>query len=340
MANYYSGRDVQIVHCSQGTFGTLALQGAAGYQFSVAEPSIDHDMNLRESDIVTGQRWKIACDVRGDDEETAPKITESGVVFRQNLARQFYSLFQNVTEVSGSGGYKKTFTFHDTQPDFTSDAGFFETFVINNPIADKDQMFKDVITQEIALSMEPRGELSFSTNYVARGQGTVDSTYSGSLSRECTSTYKYSKLARKTVNIDDAGAESVNLLGPVNITLSQTVKPVGVASGATGDFETYMLGGGGKTVVVSMQINFDSLALDLKDAFTNDKTVDLDLAWGGATAGDTLGDLSFTAPMKVKSWSQTMGEDYLVDIEFECVADDSNDELIEVIFTDSTELTA
>jgi len=337
MAVPYSGRDAVIVHVPQTYFGTSPALDAAGTIKGTTAIDIDPKPNVREAGIVTGQRWKIAADVRTDFTESMPTISESGTAFKANLAEYFYSVFQQVTEAAGTP-YKKTFTFHDTQPDFASDAGHYETLIIDNPEASTDQLYRDCILSELTLSVEPGGELMFDANYVSRdASGSYASSYTGTVTRTATSPFTFSNIVRRTVNVNDAGASSFTPIGQISVVIGQEVLTHGVDGSGDGRFETFMMPY--KYAKGSMVIAFDSVSRGLRTAMQEDYTVDFNLAWGGGTAGDTDGDLDFSGPTKITSWKQEPDEQYKVNVEFEFTADDAADEPLDVILADAVDKT-
>jgi len=245
-----------------------------------------------------------------------PTISEDAVVFRANLAEHLYAHFQQVDEDSTATVFAKTFTYHSTQPDFQSDAGHFETLLLQNPESNTDVTFKDCIVQEIVFSVEPRGELQASIGHNSRGSGSSTNDYTGTTTRASTNTFHFTGMGEHSVN-----GTAFNPVGPVEITCTQLVTPVGVDSAGDGRFETFLLTD--KRATLKAKINFDSVARDLKYNFVNDQPVNIIVGWGtkstdGATnVGSVAGDLNFSGSAKITSWKEDLSEAYAVDIEAE-----------------------
>jgi len=314
MANYYSGRDARVVHITQTTFGTDEAMSTAGAIKGTSAFDIEHDLNVREADMVTGQRWRVQADTRTDQNEAMPTIGEDGVVFKANLSDQLYQHFQNVEDVTG-GDEPKIFSYHATQPDFVASAGYFEQLVLQNIDADSDVGFKDCVAQEITFSVEPRGELQFSTTHNSRGSGSANLEYTGTATRVSTGSYHFTSISEKSVN-----GVAFNPIGPIEITCSQVVQPIGIDSTGNGKFETFLLSD--KSATFKAKINFDQAARNLKHNFVNDQPVNILFGWGTASTspsvevGSADGDLHFSGSAKVTSWKEDLSEAYGIDVEF------------------------
>jgi len=335
MANYFSGQDAKVVHVAQTTFGTDPSMATAGTIKGTSAFDISHDLNVREGDQVTGTRWRVDGDVRTDQNEAMPTIGEDVVVFKANFSDQLYAHFQSVTE-EATTPYKKTFVYHATQPDFTTNAGFFETLVLENPDGNQtDVVFKDVITQEMTATVEPRGELQLSLSHVSRGSGSASLSYVGNTTRAVTDTYAFTGLTDHHFN-----GVAFNPIGPIEVTSTQTITGVGVDAAGDGRFQTYLLTD--KKATFKAKINFDKVARDMKFNFVNDRPVTMLLGWGTSgrqfttPVGSVDGDLNFSGSIKLTSWQEDLSQAYAVDIEGEFLGSQTKSPL-EVIFADGVD---
>jgi len=78
----------------------------------------------------------------------------------------FYTLFQHVTETdlgAGSGPYGYVFTFPQTQPDFTANAGKFLTLGVSMPVSGRDFSLADVISRQLTIACVPGTDNGYMT---------------------------------------------------------------------------------------------------------------------------------------------------------------------------------
>lgn len=308
----YTPEDCKVGEARQTTFGTGVTTGTALNQVTTQAVEIDNDSKVRERGPLEGQRTLTTRSIKTDSIGSMPKINYEEVVRKERLADELYSIFQNVSEDAGSP-YKKTFTFHATQPDFTSDAGYFSTVVVADPESNLDRAYIDIITQQTAFTLPVDGELSIAVNKVSRCSGSYyGENYSGSFTNLGETTYHYEQLGRFTIN----GSNAVPV-DSTSVTISQEVQGSGFDS-TRKSAETYRLKT--KRMTISTTVRDDAAMRDVEAKRDNNQTVAFRMGWGNATAGTDDGDLDFTGTCKVVSFTPVRsGDEKAVQIELEVV---------------------
>ena len=88
------------------------------------------------------------------------------------LAKLWYGAAQSVSEAAGSP-FVKTFTLNGTaEPDFSSNAGYFFSTIIKNPIASQSQKLPSCIVESITVTFSPdQGGRATVTATIITGRG-------------------------------------------------------------------------------------------------------------------------------------------------------------------------
>ena len=332
---YFSPKDVRVLHKAQLVWGTEAAEANYAIAHGTNEPDIEYELNVHESGQVTGQRWKLTTDTRTDMKGALPKITQSGeTVFKSSLANHLYSFCQQVTE-GETTPFSKTFTCHDTQPAFTSNAGFFRTIVLQNPEASTDLAFKDCVANQITFTLDgPKGELMYDVGFTSRGSGSAAHNHTGTIYRVGSGSFSYEDMDRHTVAINGGEAKVFQPVGAITMAFTQDIIGVGVDSAGDGRVESYLLTN--KAGTLSCEMNFDHRARTLKHAKDNDYAVVWNIGWGNVTPGTDDGDLDFAFSSKITSFKENFGGDvYTCDIECAIGAPDNTGELFTIVMADA-----
>ena len=168
----YTSTDEKFAFAEQTTWGTAVGDSAAKIGILTEGFGVDNTINFRAPSRAKAQRYNMAADMIADTK---------GVVYQTNglntpalkdqLDYFLYGVMQNVTESSGTP-YQKTFTFAQTQPDFSVNGGEFFTLFGQQQVASVSQKMYDAIISELTLTCAPGtedGAMMAAPVFMARG---------------------------------------------------------------------------------------------------------------------------------------------------------------------------
>jgi len=281
--NVYAPRDWKYGISEQATWGTAVLDSAAFHELNIESPELDRDITFMETKAAHGPRNPTNAEMVVRTSGAAPKLTLTGIAKEEDFDLILYTMIQNVTE-GGAEIFSKEFTFNQTsQPDFTTNAGSFLTFIAFDPVSAKSIKVKDLITQQLTITGSPGEYLKYSAAMTGRGLPTHASTPSGTWTVGANDVWHFADIATATYD-----GSNMNLCGDFEINLSQTVIPVGSESG---EFQTFGLVDRVLTYKVTMM---HGVATDtLQTAAEAQTNVNMRIGWGNAIPGTTDGDLDF-----------------------------------------------
>jgi hypothetical protein len=314
-------REKKICLAEQSTWGTAIADSAAMVLFGGNPAHIDRDVKVRNVPVSSGSRNPSKNEIITHQSMAAPKITLSGPAKFKELDMFLYALVQNVTE-GATTPFDKTFTFGDTQPDFTSDAGYFLTVGEYSPAHnDAGAKIADCIASRLKIMCEPGGLLEFECDLQGRGAPTASFNPTGTLTQTAASFWEWAAstygIARLTFN--DGTEYTLKPAGTIEVEFTQDLQPVSIDA-TDGTFETFaILNPAG---VFRAKVLAESGSADhLWDNFGANDLLTFNWAWGGATAGDTSGDLDFDFTGKIISMSDPNEDLHTLDIEVQMCAD-------------------
>ena len=326
--------DAQVIVVEQTAFGTAGLDNAAGIILDIETVAFDFDDKVVESNPAVASRVE---DDRGfftHQNRAMPKVEITGIVHNDHIARFMYGFFQSVTEPVGSP-FGKTFIPHASQPDFTANAGYFFTLIIDQSVASVAHKVADMVVAELKFDQQPGEPLKYTASCVGRGPVAIDSNPSGSYTRAVQSFYFGENQLTHTIDFGGDALTPINA-GGFQIEFAQTVEAVGMDG--SGSFNTYMLkkkGGSYKEKAL-----FDATS---RTAFANraaNTPVDITVKWGNASSGTVDLDLNFALHGKIKPETTQNVDDILgVDIDVKLTGDIENStEMATVIIADDTDM--
>lgn len=292
----YMPEEVAVGIAQQTTWGTIWPDASAFDQIVCDKPELTADVRKRDHLAVTGARWEDVANMARDEVGANPTLKlPDHFVRKKQLAVILFSFFQNVTE-AGSTPYKKTFTFHDTQPDFTAvpSTACFLTACMKMPVASNSLKVKDLICRSISLKCAPGGLLSLSADFIGRGAMVLTGNPSGTWTAQPVATttvmnfYPFEKMVRYTY--DFAGAASPGAgAWELNAQIGKVI-PVGQSAGFCQSFAIGQYGGTFKGSIM-----WNSTEQAFLTNYPLGTPVTINAAWGNATAGTDDGDLDITA---------------------------------------------
>jgi len=290
----YIPKDWKYGIAEQATWGTAGLDAAAFMELNVDTPELDPDITFVDTKAAHKTRNPTNSETIVRTSGASPKLSLSGLAKKNEVDVFLYTMFQGVSEAAATP-FAKTFTFNKTsQPDFSVSAGEFLTFIAFDPITAKSVKVKDLISQDITFSCSPNEYLKFAASMIGRGLPTHASTPSGTWTVASSSLFHYAEIS--AAGFGSSYATPMNLSGPFEIKLSQTVVPVGSLAG---QFQTFGLVDRAFTFKVTMMHGTATNTLRSNmEAQTNTL---MRIRWGSANPGTTDGDLDFSWNALIKN---------------------------------------
>jgi hypothetical protein len=228
----------------QATWGTAIT---TGFILMDVEPTaFDPDTKVRKPNRAgSGQRTVNTLNIIQDTKGSAPKITLSGLLKKDDAAILLYGVMQGVSE-AGTTPFTKTFTFPSVagslQPDFTASAGCF--FTVNKWMPDQtlSQRMVDAIITELTITWSGIGD-----DAVAKFKATfMGRTWANNVNLSAITPTRATQADDDLFYFIDLKTFTGNALAldPLSfeITFKNNAKAVGVDKTVVGKFLTYALG--------------------------------------------------------------------------------------------------
>lgn len=279
-----SPREMRFGYAEQTTYGTAELDTVAFTQVDCEPIVVNRDVKIIEGPSMTGSRNQHENSIIVVAKELLPTFTTEMVIKKLELADLLAAFFQEVAE-GATTPFDKSFTLHDTQPDFLSDAGFFYTWIARDPVASKSVKVADCILRALTITIPGAAEPArLSAEWIGRGVAEVASNPSGTWTPNGPAGLYYrSDLARVTI---DFGSGDVNFrLVEAEIALSRTVVGVGQDSG---QFAVVHLGEPKHTFKIKVVHDDDWSSVHANQLAGT--AIDFNIGWGNATPGTDDGD--------------------------------------------------
>jgi len=233
----YAGTQTKWGISEESTFGTVIADAGTFQQFEGPPPSVDYGVISDIEPKFSGSR------VRKDYESY---YTESGgtrvisfsdmIVRRIDLGHLVYGVFQTMDE-GETPAYTKVIAISDstTQPVFTSDAGYFATLGIYDPISSNMRKFTSCILRSLTLTADLAGDgrLRASGEWISGFSSDTTATLSGTWAYNAQNYYNFNSMSAKQINNVDV------VLYGWSVTITNNAVRVGADS--SGDAETYSL---------------------------------------------------------------------------------------------------
>ena len=305
----YTSSDEKFCFAEQTTWGTAVGDAVASTGILTEGFGIDSQINFRNPPRARQQRYQHSSDTIADEKGIVYQTNGMSVPAVHELLDHFlYGLFQNCVESTLTAGvHRKTFTFGQTQPDFSANAGQFYTLWGVTPVASKHQKLSDAIVSELTLTCAPgsnEGILWAAPTFIGR-------THSDTANYTGTTTFPNTGAAEEynfydLITVTIAGTE-LCVLGDngISITLRNGAKKVGQASGKPQTFALPRY-----EMEISMHILWDATArIAMVNARAGTATA-LKLTWGVAAS---VGHLDIAANMK---FNQALNIEHAIEGDF------------------------
>ena len=230
----YAGTQSKWGFVEEATFGTAIADNQNFAQFEGPVPSVNYGIIRDKDQKFNGSRVLQGSEKYHTDGGGLREISFSDLIVRKlDLGDLLYAVCQNVTE-GASTPYTKTYTIDitTTQPDFASDAGYFATIGIYDPIASYMRKFTSCILRDLTLSADLSGDgrLRASGTWISGFSASTTANFSGTWAYNTQAYLDYHSMSTKQIEDTDV------VVYGWDITVNNGAERVGSASG---DAETY-----------------------------------------------------------------------------------------------------
>ena len=274
---FYTGQDEQYGLAEQAAWGDTPATNVAAQGIHIAEWDLKPMVTFVEPNRAKAQRYHYTTDLTAHEKGAVHEITLPATpALKDQIDKFIYGVVQNVSEGTATP-YTKTFTFPQTQPDFSADAGYFFTLVNKMPVASTSHYVNDCIVSQLTLSCAPGandGMLAVEATMMGLAQGET-LNYSGTITYPDvavgTDFFFFHDLATKTV----AGTDVVLGTDGIKIVISNNAVPVG---GSGGKPETFGLTG--YTVQTTVNALWDSTLRTSMASMRSGTAEALVFSWG------------------------------------------------------------
>ncbi len=190
------------------------------------------------------------------------------IVRKADIAELLYAVFQNVSEGVGSP-FEKTYTWvgsagtETTQPDFFSDAGYYATLGIYDPIAGQQRAYRSSIIKSLTVSCDLTGgdgRIKANHEWISGFSSTNNANFAGAWAKNTASFFDFNKPTTKQIGGLDV------VLYAFSFTFTNNAARAGVDT--SGDAETYAVGMPYSTtgsLTVKYDVNTDDYEGNLRD---------------------------------------------------------------------------
>jgi len=257
-----AGTETRWGFSEESTFGTAIADAGTFTQLEGPIPTVNEGVIREVKTKFNGRRVISDIDLFHTQTGGLRIITFSDlIVRRKDLADLLYAVHGGVVAEGAATPYQKSFTWTSstTQPDYSANAGYFCTLGIFDPIAAKDRKFTSCILRSLTLTFpfEGDGRMRASGEFISGFTSSSAATFSGTWAYNTQNYIQCNNPAKKII------ATSEIVLYGMDITIANNAVRVG--SNATGDAETYFIGGGdtGLSVTGNILTKFDTATDDL-----------------------------------------------------------------------------
>lgn len=279
----------------QSAFGTAIADNAAVIELDCEDTNIDPDFIVRRGEGAHGSRNRTYQDTRIDTHGAMPKLSMTLYALKDQFDLFLAAFFQNVSE-GATTPFAKTFTPHATEPDFSSDAGYFFTIFEYNPETGTTWKITDAVISKLTVTCAQRDMLKLQVEWVGRGLTSFTSDPTGTWTRsdnELTTDYfHWEDISTATINFG-AGAQAVTFINPIELSFQHDVVGKGHASGQVTNYALV-----NRAYTFKLPIDKDAQAESALVNYAGDTAVTVSLRWGAGTAD---GDVTFDFTGKIET---------------------------------------
>jgi len=306
-------KEVTLGIAEQTTWGTPIGDSSAFDQLQSKMSPIQEDIFQAGRDGARGNRLEDVGEYVFHEKGAMPECPISDLWLPRSMTSLLlYTGMQQVTE-EGTTPYKKTFTPHATQPDFsTAGQGKFITIIQKLPEASASRKICDAILKSMTLKWEPGASpLIFGGEFVGRGAVTRDANPSGTWTIPANAFWYHNDMVRATMNF---GSPFSPTFGPLELTWLNNVFAVGQVS--TGSKPETIGIKDHKGSVLKGSVMYDSDTDGLFGYWAAGTAGELNFGWGSGTPGSADGDLDITIYGVLTSVKFSEKDALMIDFEF------------------------
>ena len=293
----YTSSDEKWCFASQTTFGTAVGDSSASVGILTEGFGLDSAINFRNPPRARAQRYSHQSDVQADQKGIVYTTSGMACPAAHELLDYFlYGVMQNVVESTLEAGvHQKTFTFGQTQPDFSNNAGMFFTLWGDSGVASNDQKLYDSIISELVLTCAPGTNeqlLWAAPTFVARYHSDT-ANYTGTATFANTGSseeYTFYDIATATLG----GSNIVLGDNGISITIRNGAKKVGQSG--DGVFQNWVLPR--YEVELSLHCLWDSTVRTMMSNAKSGTAIAYEIEWGTAS---NVGHLEFTGSGEISN---------------------------------------
>lgn len=287
----YGNKEKRYGIAEQTTWGTAEIDSATFLELACEATTINRDVKHRMSNQSHGTRFDIATEAVNDTKRCAPTISLKGIAKQDEVDHFINAFFQSATEDAIADVFGKTFVMATGQPDFSADAGHFLTVIERHPQASKSIQMHDCIASSLKLSAAPGEMMMYEVELVGRGTVTETSNPSGTWTIEGNDYWYTEDMDRFRYYV--AAWDDLHLSPDAGWEISMTQDVVLIGADGTGNSETVGLVNRKGEFTINA-LDDGSAASTLIGAHRLGTQLDFNIAWGGATAGETDADFDIT----------------------------------------------
>lgn len=290
MPDVYVNSDIALAFKEQKTWGTA--EDDTDEVSGIVSEAFGNDSQINFINLLSSrtQRYfhqnNITVNQKGRVFETTKFRTPA---LKNQLDIFLYSIFQNVVETTAGVNYKKTFTFQQRQPDFTSSEGKYFTVWTKQPVASNSQKINDAIFSELNLNCSPDNDGILwidNINFIARNHTDLANP-TGNILYPTVNNYYFYDLTKAQIDSTDLVLGDRGLV----INIKNNAKRIGID---TGKFKTYLL----PRYEIELQVHIldGTLARALMAKAKVGSSVSFEFQWGTADQDGYL-NISGTAKL-------------------------------------------
>jgi len=327
----YDKKQCRVGFAEQSTWLSAENDNATVDEMNVESFQVLDYFSYNRRDENHGARYPVASEVSVHQYHCQPRFTVKGIAAHDNLDVLIYSFMQNVTETDKTTHHPKIFTLASTQPDFTTDAGYFATWWERNPQASRSRKVSSVICETLKLTLSPDsdfGLVAFEAQMVGLGAPVLNSAPSGTWNSIATDNWHHGGLTTVTYS---TGTPVSYTLHSYEIELKQRIQ--GIGHDGSGGYESVGIFDREGTFKISAIEDSATVRSFFEGVAVAGTQTDFRFSHGDATDADDAadGDLDIIFSGKLTSVQQNKQSPLLVDIEGDMLGDDASTSPLQVI---------
>ena len=299
-------REMRFGIAEQTAYGTAVGDASAFIELDCGDAQFIPDVKILDTGGGRGSRVKADGAILTHTRGAMPSITLEGIAKVQEIGQFIYAAGQSVSEESGTAPFKKTFTVHSTQPDFSANAGHVLTVVQRFPGTTSSYKVKDMVCRSLTLTWENGEPLRYSAELVGLGEMTTANP-SGTWTVSTQTFLHAADIDRVKANF---GGSTIDF-NMESFELAMTAALYGVGQDGAGAHNVIAMTERELTWKLKVQKDADSPTF--RENFKGNTPLDIHIGSGSSVYGAVTADFNFDIHGKIKE--TTEGHDAIVAFE-------------------------